>query len=121
MNQTSAKAGTLAASVLLAVFNWPENSPRYAKVAKFVDALFSNIDEFFKPPRHPKWRESSIVATIPGWQRFKAAQQWLDQNRTGQAASSLTVQQSGAGARSNATDAEQKLYTEFLEWKRDHR
>src|SRR6185312_16302596 len=44
---------TLAASVLLAVFNWAPGSERYTRVARFVDALFSKIDEFYKPPRHP--------------------------------------------------------------------
>jgi hypothetical protein len=42
-----------------------------------VDAFFSKIDEFQKPPRHPKWSESSITAAIPGWQRFKASEDWL--------------------------------------------
>ena len=69
---------TLAASTLLITYNWPEKSDRYRRVAKFIDAFFSKIDEFDKPPRHPKWREASIAATIPGWQRFKAAQDWLD-------------------------------------------
>jgi TRAP-type uncharacterized transport system substrate-binding protein len=68
---------TLAASQLLVAYDWPENSERYKKVARFVDAFFSKIDEFKKPPRHPKWSESSIVAAIPGWQRFKAADDWL--------------------------------------------
>ena len=49
------------------------------QIARFVDALFSRIDEFAKPPRHPKWKEASISAVIPGWQRFKAAQDWIDQ------------------------------------------
>jgi TRAP-type uncharacterized transport system substrate-binding protein len=68
---------TIAASQLLVTFDWPENSERYKKVARFVDAFFSKIDEFQKPPRHPKWSESSIVAAIPGWQRFKASEDWL--------------------------------------------
>jgi hypothetical protein len=62
---------------LLVSFNWPEKSERYIKVARFVDAFFSKIGEFAKPPRHPKWKESSIIATIPGWQRFKPAEDWL--------------------------------------------
>ena len=37
------KVDTVAAGILLAVFNWPEKSERYQKVAKFVDALFSRI------------------------------------------------------------------------------
>ena len=68
---------TIAASQLLVTFNWPENSERYKKVARFVDVFFSKIDEFQKPPRHPKWHEASIVAPVPGWQRFKAAEDWL--------------------------------------------
>jgi TRAP-type uncharacterized transport system substrate-binding protein len=68
---------TVATSVLLVSFNWPENSERYRRVARFVDAFFSKIDEFRKPPRHPKWQEASISAVIPGWQRFKAADGWL--------------------------------------------
>jgi len=68
---------TVAASQLLVTFDWPENSDRYKKVARFVDAFFSKIDEFQKPPRHPKWHEASIVAPVPGWQRFKAAEDWL--------------------------------------------
>jgi hypothetical protein len=31
--------------------------------------------------RHPKWKEASIAAVIPGWQRFKVAQDWLDRWR----------------------------------------
>ncbi len=68
---------TIAASQLLVAYDWPENSERYKKVARFVDAFFSKIDEFQKPPRHPKWNEASIVASIPGWQRFKASEDWL--------------------------------------------
>lgn len=71
------KIDTIAASQLLVSFNWPEKSERYAKVARFVDAFFSKFDEFGKPPRHPKWKEASIIAAIPGWQRFKAADDWL--------------------------------------------
>ena len=72
---------TIATSVLLVAFNWPENSERYNRVARFVDTFFSRIEEFHKPPRHPKWNEASISLTIPGWQRFKAADDWLARNR----------------------------------------
>jgi TRAP-type uncharacterized transport system substrate-binding protein len=73
---------TIATSVLLVAFNWPENSERYIRVARFVDTFFSRIEEFHKPPRHPKWKEASISLTIPGWQRFKAADDWLARHRS---------------------------------------
>jgi TRAP-type uncharacterized transport system substrate-binding protein len=71
------KIDTIAAIQLLVTLNWPEKSERYNKVARFVEAFFAKINEFKKPPRHPKWKEASIIASIPGWQRFKAAEQWL--------------------------------------------
>jgi TRAP transporter TAXI family solute receptor len=115
---------TVATSVLLASFNWPEKTERYNRVAKFVDAFFSHIEEFYKPPRHPKWKESSLSIVVPGWQRFKAAQDWLDANRARaatQAQPALApadfvrfLERSG---KPNLTpDEKEKLYQQFLEW-----
>jgi TRAP transporter TAXI family solute receptor len=115
---------TVATSVLLASFNWPEKTERYNRVAKFVDAFFSHIDEFYKPPRHPKWKESSLSIVVPGWQRFKAAQDWLDANR---ARAGAQAQQTRApadfvrflersGKPNLAPDEKEKLYQQFLEW-----
>lgn len=118
---------TVAISLLLVSFNWPENSPRYARVAKFVNAFFSKIDEFYKPPRHPKWKESSINIKIPGWQRFKAAEDWLEQNATRNAASDAAplaqqdfrrFMESRAGGHSLSPADVAKLYGEFVEWSR---
>lgn len=120
---------TLAASQLLVSFNWPENSERYKKVARFVDAFFAKIDEFQKPPRHPKWNESSIVATIPGWQRFKASEDWL-------AAHNMTPRTQSAEAdklqfQKFLTDnriqegsdpaKREALFRQFLEWQKQKR
>ena len=33
----------------------------------------------------PKWKEASITAAIPGWIRFKAAQEWIDNWKAQQA------------------------------------
>jgi len=71
---------TLATSVLLVSFNWPEKSERYRRTANFVNAFFSKWDEFHKPPRHPKWAEASLNIKVPGWERFKAADEWLAQH-----------------------------------------
>jgi len=124
---------TIATSVLLVSFNWPENTDRYSRVAKFVDAFFSKIDEFYKPPRHPKWKESSISIQIPGWTRFKAAQDWLDHHNatavidTGQASGSITPSSQEfkqfVNQRTNrhnlSPDDVVKLYNEFVEWSRN--
>ena len=68
---------TIANRALLVAYTWPENSPRYKRIAKFVDAFFSKIDQFNDPARHPKWREVNLAAEMPGWVRFKPAAEWL--------------------------------------------
>jgi TRAP transporter TAXI family solute receptor len=117
---------TVATSVLLASFNWPAKSERYDRVARFVDAFFSHIDEFHKPPRHPKWKESSISIVVPGWQRFKAAQDWLDangakpaaQNKPGEPPPEFVRFLERSGRRDLAPEEKERLYREFLEWSR---
>jgi len=119
------KVDTVAAGILLACFNWPEKTDRYQMVAKFVAALFSRIGEFSKPPRHPKWREASITAVVPGWQRFKAAQDWLanwqaQQANVGDQASLAKFKEFMAQqGRANLSQEElAKLYAQFQEWNR---
>jgi uncharacterized protein len=72
---------TIANRALLAAYAWPEDSPRYKRITKFVHAFFSKIDQFHDPARHPKWREVNLAADIPGWTRFKPAANWLAEHR----------------------------------------
>jgi len=109
---------TVATSVLLATFNWPEGTERYRRTAKFVDALFSKIGEFHKPPRHPKWSEASINITIPGWERFKAADQWIAQHVSGSADMSESFARflTQNGFTNISPEESAALYRQFLEW-----
>ncbi|MBL8251426.1 MAG: TAXI family TRAP transporter solute-binding subunit [Candidatus Competibacter sp.] len=68
---------TIAVGAVLAAYSWPEQSRRYRKVAQFTEAFFRHFNEFRQPGRHPKWREVSLSATLPGWTRFPAAESWL--------------------------------------------
>jgi TRAP transporter TAXI family solute receptor len=76
---------TIAAITVLISFNWQKGTERYQRTAKFVDAFFSKFSEFHKPPRHPLWQTVNLAATIPGWTRFGAAEEWLRNWRGGQA------------------------------------
>ena len=76
---------TIAAITVLVSYNWPKDSARYKRTEKFINAFFSKFDEFHKPPRHPLWKEVNLGATIPGWTRFPAAEEWLKNWRAGQA------------------------------------
>jgi TRAP-type uncharacterized transport system substrate-binding protein len=116
---------TIATSDLLVTFNWPEKSERYRRVANFVNAFFSKFSEFQKPPRHPKWKEASISAVIPGWTRFKAAQDWIDnwhaQQASAEKASSLAGFKEFMAQRGHAKLSQEelaKLYAQFQEWNR---
>jgi TRAP transporter TAXI family solute receptor len=77
---------TIATRTVLAVYNWDEGTYRYRKLEKFVQEFFGRIGKFRDKSRHPKWAEVNLATEVPGWKRFKAAQQWLDGNRTDLAA-----------------------------------
>jgi TRAP-type uncharacterized transport system substrate-binding protein len=113
---------TVAASTVLMVYNWPPESERYKRVTRFVDALFDNIKQLQQPPRHPKWRDAAISASVPGLVRFKAAQDWLDRT---QAAAPPGPTPAGAeefrrflversGGRNVSAEDAAKLYDQFL-------
>ena len=72
------KVDTIAVPAVLAAYNWAPNTDRYRKLALFVDAFFTKFPTFQNPPFHPKWKEVSLSAPLPEWQRFPAAKQWLD-------------------------------------------
>ena len=69
---------TIAVPTALVAFNWPTQSNRYQRVARFVDVLFSRIDRLQGPGFDPKWKSINLAATVPGLDRFSAAQDWLD-------------------------------------------
>ncbi len=72
-----AEIKTIAVGAVLAVYKWRRHHKRYQKTANFVTQLFDQFDEFQQAARHPKWREVSLSAVIPGWTRFPTAQEWL--------------------------------------------
>ena len=77
---------TIAVPTALVAFNWPAKTNRYQRVARFVDHLFSRIDKLQGPGFDPKWKSINLAATVPGLDRFTAAQDWLDgQGRTARA------------------------------------
>ena len=118
---------TLATNVLLVSFNWPENSERYRRMANFVNAFFSKIDEFHKPPRHPKWAEASLNIKIPGWERFKPADEWLAQHvhagapAAESAAFDRFLSQNHTTSTNLSAQDKDALFRKFLEWQKGQR
>ena len=68
---------TVAVGAVMAVYNWTPGTERYARLARFVEAFFNSLEALQSPPHHPKWRQVSLSAQVPGWTRFRAAQLWL--------------------------------------------
>jgi TRAP-type uncharacterized transport system substrate-binding protein len=76
------KVPTISVPTILAAFNWKPDTPRYRKVARFVDELFGRIDKLKSPGFDPKWKDVNIGTRVPGLERFRAAQEWIDRNAT---------------------------------------
>ena len=110
---------TIAVPALLAAYNWAPNTARYRKLTNFVDAFFTKFPQFQHAPFHPKWKEVSLAAPLPGWQRLPYAQQWLDSHGVEPVSrgkfDEFLKQSSAAGKMPSDTDKEQ-LFRQFKAW-----
>jgi TRAP transporter TAXI family solute receptor len=70
-----APVNTVAVGTVLVVYNWPTKSERHQRVDRFVQAFFAHLSEI--KARRPKWQDFDISASVSGWTRFPAAEQWL--------------------------------------------
>ena len=115
---------TVASSAILISYNWPKNSDHYRRVEKFVNAFFPKLPEFLKPPRHEKWKETVLSASIPGWKRFDAAEEWLRNDREqelnakrDQFKEFLASRNSTVDRTKVMTDADRnQLFEDFMKW-----
>jgi len=119
------RVDTMSVCAVLVSFNWPSDSVRYAKIAKFVDQFFSNFDAFLAAPRHPKWREVNFAATLEGWKRSPLSQAWIDHAKAPSTDSASRSHFDSFLAQASSTrgtpisDAERAdLFRAFLEWNR---
>jgi TRAP transporter TAXI family solute receptor len=119
------RVDTMSVCAVLVSFNWPTDSVRYAKIAKFVDRFFSNFDAFLATPRHPKWREVNFAATLEGWKRSPLSQRWIDRAKAAATDSASRghfdafLAQASGSRTTPISDAERAdLFKAFLEWNR---
>jgi TRAP-type uncharacterized transport system substrate-binding protein len=109
---------------VLAVYNWPAQSDRARRVKRMVERMFANWEKFQSPPRHPKWKEVNLAATVPGWTRWAPAEEMLQVMRQQQAQAANV----GSGRGSPRVDFDklteterQRLYQEFQQWQQKKR
>jgi TRAP transporter TAXI family solute receptor len=111
---------TLAVGSVLAVFNWPLGSDRYRRVERFVNTFFSNFENFQKAGRHPKWKEVNLSATVPGWERARPAQEWLDRQGAQEGDQPRDFEAFITSRGADISPAQREvLFREFLAWQRD--
>jgi len=116
---------TLAVPAVLAVFNWSKGNDRYRRVQRFVEALFTKWDKFREPPRHPKWRDVNLAATVPGWTRWSVADEMLKRLRPQDVADpqavagefSAFLKNSGSAAANLTQEQREALFREFVQWR----
>ncbi len=113
---------------MLIAYNWPKGTDRYRRIQKFVDTFFPKLAEFQKPPRHPKWKEANLAATLPGWTRFEGAEEWLKKNAQQPPAVSEREQfdrflqaRSQAAPGAVSTQDREALFREFMQWSKTRR
>ncbi len=122
---------TLAVGAVMAAYNWRADNERHRRLELFVRAFFNNFEQFLKPPRHPKWQEVNLAASVPGWTRFAPAEAWVTQRpKPGTAIATdpalrqsfeqflAFMQQSGQLPRNRPiSEAERAaLFSRFVEW-----
>ncbi len=107
---------TIAAEAVLASYNWAPNSDRYRRLSLLVDTMFDKVAQLQRPPFHPKWKEMAPRATVSGWTRFKAAEEWLDRNMPLPAGAAMSSASSVVPS-APAAAPQDPLYREFLEWR----
>ena len=69
---------TIAVPTALVAFNWPAEQTDISVSLASSIILFSRIDKLQSPGFDPKWKSINLAATVPGLDRFAAAQEWLD-------------------------------------------
>jgi len=114
---------TIGVPQVLAVYNWPAGSERYQRVARFVDYLFKRFDQFQHPPFHPKWHEINLASSLPGWTRFRPAEEKLAETRAPEVNGPNRQQfdewlrsQSASSSRSLSDGDAKVLFEQFQGW-----
>lgn len=76
-----ASVRAISVDTVLAVYNWAPGTARYNRVVRFTESFFERFQELKHPSRHSKWREMSLAASVPGWQRFQPVEALLATGR----------------------------------------
>src|SRR5262249_38750536 len=86
-----APVNSVAVGSGLVTYNWPTTSERYHQINRFVSAFFVHLKDI--KARRPRWRDFDVSASVGGWTRFPAAEQWLKTAGLASESDKATVQE----------------------------
>jgi TRAP-type uncharacterized transport system substrate-binding protein len=123
------EVATISVPTVLAVFNWPSSSDRYHRVRRFIEAYFARFEQLQQPPFQPKWKEINAAGTVPGWTRYKLAEEVLarlmssaqanEQSKLRADFETFLENRKSAGKGRIPTSGEREaLFNEFVQWQR---
>jgi TRAP-type uncharacterized transport system substrate-binding protein len=115
--QPGESVDTIAVKSALFAYNWPVRSERFRLLEFFVQTLFSRLPEFRGESHHPKWREVNLAALLPGWQRFRPAERWLQHQPGGETALRDAFGRFLERNSSGDVPDRERLFQEFLRWR----
>jgi hypothetical protein len=72
---------TIAVPTILASYNWRPETPRYRRIERFVEEFFSRVEKLKSPGFDPKWADMDMKRGVPGIERARAAQSWIDRTK----------------------------------------
>jgi TRAP transporter TAXI family solute receptor len=116
---------TIGVQAVLAVYNWPRESDRFRRIARFIDNYFDHFDRFLKPPYHPSWKAINLAADVRGWSRY-----WAVEEKLKQIAATRSAAARPSDPRSTREQAvqpapgredQERLFQEFLKWSKTNR
>jgi TRAP-type uncharacterized transport system substrate-binding protein len=117
---------TIAVPEILAVYNWPKGTDRYARVEKFIAAFFKKFSKLQEGPFHEKWKDVNLAANIPGWTRSEIAERMLQEvaaNEAGPLRSDFNAYLNTRGTSSlttKSTGEREALFREFMAWRNNN-
>lgn len=124
----SGEVSTIAVPTVLAVFNWGKDSERYRKVSRFIEAFFSKFEQLQNPPYQPKWKEINLAGTVPGWTRYKVAEEVLarlasadeqkDKEQLRSRFETFLATDRARRDRPLTSQEREGLFNEFIQWQR---
>jgi TRAP transporter TAXI family solute receptor len=117
----SASLPTLATGMALLTAKAKNDPGSKARMASFVDTLFSRLGELQTEDHHPKWREINLAAHVPGLTRTAAAEAWLAAHRADTVKPVAVSGKIEAGASEPPPinpDHKEALFKAFIEWQR---